>query len=185
MKKLSALIILFLLSFLPGYSQTLTPEGEIAIAPLMLAQGFAFQGKDFRTVRIAIIEQSNDKNRQNQETQQKLSGMLLIGGYEYKISVVIFDTAKIEADLFCLPENSGIITSDTEKNELPVPVGHISLSINQPDPQNLVWLGSLRLKDEKAETVSGEFELYLNDQTPKGKKSDETPIDEASTSSTK
>lgn len=168
MKKLllSFLLLVLMSSGLCG--QTINADGNVTIAPLMMAQGFAFQGKEFKTMRVAIINESNDPKAAAATKDAKLAGMLAIGGFEYKLAVVIFEDARLEADLFCKPENSGNGPQEkSKKAELPVPVGHLSLALNQPDPLNTVWLGTLRLKDEKVETVSGEFELYLNDQTPK------------------
>lgn len=174
MKKILFNTVLFVFFTACLFAQTLESSGKITIEPLLAAQGFAFQGKDFRTARLALINDAESNNSdQKSQAQQKLSGMLLIGGFEYKLEVVSFEEDSLEADLFCKPENTAGKTAKKDKNQsqLEVPVGHISIKLSQPDPGSLVWLGTLRLTDEKVESVSGTFDLYLNDITPpKGQK---------------
>jgi len=52
-----------------------------------------------------------------------------------------------------------------DKLKLPVPIGHMTLTRSQPNPGSFVQLGTLRINDEET-SLEGEFELYLNDQTP-------------------
>lgn len=177
MKKIiSGLLIMLLLAVTSFAQPGVKPEKGKGEA-VMNGLGFAFQNKDFKTVKFALMSESNASDTANassgQNDQKKLSGMLVIGGYEYVLKVTLFETVKLEADLFDTPGNAGFKSSSDqqEKEKLPVPLGHVSLTLSQPDPGSSVILGSLRLSDEKVAAVSGEFELYLNDITKK-KKSD-------------
>lgn len=148
--------------------------------PLMNGLGFAFQNKDFKTVKMALFQEetasntANTANTTEKNAQKKLSGLFVIAGYEYVLKVTMFETINLEADLF---ESSAKawVTGNSEqqkKEELPVPLGHVSLTLSQPDPTSSVITGSLRLNDEQVSSVSGEFDLYLNDITRKNKKAD-------------
>ncbi|HOI89221.1 MAG TPA: hypothetical protein PLK28_01790 [Candidatus Rifleibacterium sp.] len=140
--------------------------------------GFAFQGKDFKTVKIALFsikEKDSDgaiasegHSISQDSGNQQLKGKLVIGGYDYILRVTNYAAINIEADLFS--EDTRTSATDNGELKLPVPLGHVSLNLSEPDPGCPVITGSLRLKDEKVTSVSGEFELYLNDMTRAGKK---------------
>ena len=148
---------------------------------LISGLGFAFQGKDFKTVKLALVSEKPDKfasqtgadgqviqPQTEQQQPQQIKGKIVIGGYDYHLKVTLFEAVTVEADLFS--EDAKPATGDSDKEnlkKLPVPLGHVSLTLSEPEPGNPVILGSLRLKDEKVTTVSGEFELYLNDITKK------------------
>ncbi len=168
MKKILFQTVLFILFAASLFSQSLESSGKATIEPLLAAQGFAFQGKDFKTVRMALIENMENEGNTSDKVSEKLFGKISIGGFGYKLQVVTFEKESLTADLFCRPENSATKSekSDKTKAELEIPVGHISIKLSQPDPGSLVWLGTLRLTDEKVEAVSGTFDLYLNDITP-------------------
>jgi len=170
---LSCLLISFFLCTVSAFAQPATENNEKILAQGL---GFAFQGKDFKTVKLILISENADRNAMSpnagpdkntaQEQQPQIKGKLVIGGYPYNLKVTLFETVKIEADLFSeeFPIHSG---SDSDEKKLPMPLGHVSLTQSEPEPGNPVILGSMRLKDEKVPAISGEFELYLNDLTPR------------------
>lgn len=168
MKKIIFQAVLFAFIAASLFSQTLEPSGQVTVEPVLAAQGFAFQGKDFKTVRMALIEGMSDEENAGEKADGKLHGKISIAGFGYKLKVVTFEEESLTADLFCRPENTPAKSEkkDKARAELEIPVGHISIKLSQPDPGSLVWLGTLRLTDEKVEAVSGTFDLYLNDITP-------------------
>mgnify|MGYP003612903182 CR=1 FL=1 len=138
--------------------------------------GFAFQGKDFKTVKLALISEKSAKSSMATASgsstdavgSAQIKGRVVIGGYDYLLKVTMYEGINIEADMFSeeIHQNA---SSSGKADSLPVPIGHVSLNLSEPEPGNPVILGSLRLNDEKVTAVNGEFELYLNDITRKQK----------------
>ena len=170
---LSCLLIGIFLCTVTSFAQ---PDSENNGNILARGLGFAFQGKDFKTIKLILINENSDKSaispagvpdkNPGQEPQAQLKGKLIIGGYPYNLKVTLFETVNIEADLFS-EEFTTPAGSDSNEKKLPIPLGHVSLTLSEPEPGNPVILGSMRLKDEKVTAITGEFELYLNDITRK------------------
>jgi len=178
MKRIIFGLLLFVLfSTLALYAQDQQQEHEAILKGL----GFAFQSKEFKTIKIALASIKNKgaggamasegQNLSQEPENQQLKGKLVIGGYDYILKVTSYAAVNIEADLFS--EDTRPATADSGELKLPVPLGHVSLNLSEPDPGCPIITGSLRLKDEKVTAVSGEFELYLNDMTRVGKKKPE------------
>ncbi len=168
------LLVLFSASLLAAQ-----PDQQQEHEAILKGLGFAFQGKEFKTVKIALVSikekgantnanASEGQNLSQESGNQQMKGKLVIGGYDYILRVTSYAAVNIEADLFS--EDTRPATADSGELKLPVPLGHVSLNLSEPDPGCPVITGSLRLKDEKVTAVSGEFELYLNDMTRTGKK---------------
>lgn len=141
-------------------------------SPLVLAlQGFAFKGKDFKTVKLGIKEAGADEKaaatqkKDSAAVAGKEDGRIALAGFDYVLKIVSYEEGKLAADLFRPSDFEQPKDAKQDKLRLPVPVGHMSISRSQPNPGNFVYLGSLRLNDEETKT-EGEFELYLNDLTP-------------------
>ncbi|GEM_PF-4053967 len=133
--------------------------------PLLIAEGFAFKGKEFKVARIAVTAERSEENGK-EEKNKNVKGMFDIGGYAFKLKLVLNGDDVLEADLIEMPDPISSMEKDLEK-KLEIPVGHVSLKAQQPDPKNRVFTGDLRVNSEKAEGINGTFELYLNDHTPK------------------
>ena len=177
MKRIIFGLLLFVLFSASALSAQ--PDQQQEHEVILKGLGFAFQGKDFKTVKIALISMkgkdtntavnaSEGQNLTQGSENQQLKGKLVIGGYDYTLRVTSYAAINIEADLFS--EETRPATADGGEPKLPIPLGHVSLNLSEPDPGCPVITGSLRLKDEKVTAVSGEFELYLNDMTRAGKK---------------
>jgi hypothetical protein len=175
-KVLSVFIFLFLLVSLAGYTQTKGANFQQApteIRPLMVAQGFAFENKEFKVLKVAIsgeVAATRGKTREKgPEKFQNIKGFIEIGGFQFELKLVSRDEKMIEADLIepskdFLPSNETL--SEDSARELDIPVGHLSIKASRPDPKNVVFLGSLRVTSETAEDANGTYEVYLNDNTP-------------------
>jgi hypothetical protein len=137
-------------------------------ALILLAQGFAFKGKEFKTVKLGIKYESARKSGGDTEKGSaagKPDGHLALAGFNYALKIVTAEEGKIAADLF-RPADFEVNKDEKQKKlQLPVPIGHMSLTRSQPNPGNFVQLGTLRINDEET-AMEGEFELYLNDLTP-------------------
>lgn len=177
MKRIIFSLLLFVLFSASAISAQ--PDQQQEHEAILKGLGFAFQGKDFKTVKIALISMkgkdantaanaSEGQNLAPESGNQQLKGKLVIGGYDYILRVTSYAAINIEADLFS--EDTRPAAADSNELKLPVPLGHISLNLSEPDPGCPVITGSLRLKDEKVTAISGEFELYLNDMTRAGRK---------------
>ncbi|MEW6712530.1 MAG: hypothetical protein AB1403_22120 [Candidatus Riflebacteria bacterium] len=143
--------------------------------PLLIAEGFAFKGKEFKVARIAVTAERSEDGKE--EKNKNVKGMFEIGGYAFKLKLVMNGDDVLEADLIEMPDPISTMEKDSEK-KLEVPVGHVSLKAQQPDPKNRVFTGDLRVNSEKAEGINGTFELYLNDHTPKKMKKEEKGAEE-------
>ncbi|MBU1107672.1 MAG: hypothetical protein KKB51_13455 [Candidatus Riflebacteria bacterium] len=139
--------------------------------PRLIAEGFAFKGKDFKTIRVIVFEEKKDKKSDNSTDKEggaapdKRDGNLWLAGFEYALKIVSFEEGKLAADLFRSSDFETSKDKKEQKQSLPVPVGHIAIDRSQPNPGSVVFLGSLRLNDEETK-IDGEFDLYLNDHTP-------------------
>ncbi len=134
---------------------------------LLVAQGFAFQNKEFKVVKLMISGEESGNSSDNLKSEQKnknLKGTLEIGGFAFKVKPVVNGDDMLEADLMEPADPISSLEKGAEK-KLEVPVGHISIKAQQPDPKNRVFLGDLRINSEKAEGIKGTFELFLNDHT--------------------
>lgn len=178
MKKIISGLFIMLLVAAASFAQPDFKFDKNRGEALMNGLGFAFQNKEFKTVKFALVQQQTASDTASagkssgDNAQKQLAGFIVVGGYEYVLKVTLFETVKLEADLFATPGNAGFSDAGEQqsKEKLPMPLGHVSLTISQPEPGNSVFLGSLRLNDEKVTTVTGEFELFLNDVTGKKKK---------------
>jgi len=171
MRKILFQVILFAFIATSLFAQTADRPEKPTSGTLLLAQGFAFQDKEFKTIFLAIINDQKSKQiskKTDAENDQQLTGKLAIGGFAYKLQIVTSEKDSYTADLFCRPEDSPMSSDKAAKTstELEAPVGHISIKLNQPNPGTFVWLGTLRLTDEKVESVSGTFDIYMHDITP-------------------
>lgn len=145
----------------------MNPAEENERVPLLVAQGFAFQNKEFKVVKLMISGEESENSSDNLKSEQKnknLKGTLEIGGFAFKVKPVVNGDDLLEADLMELADPISSLEKGAEK-KLEVPVGHISIKAQQPDPKNRVFLGDLRINSEKAEGIKGTFELFLNDHT--------------------
>ncbi len=148
------------------------PENNLQM--LISGLGFAFQGKEFKTVKLALLSETSDINSVATASgssiyasgSAQIKGRIVIGGYDYHLKVTMYEGINIEADMFS-EEVRPTASSSDKANSLPVPIGHVSLNLSEPEPGNPVILGSLRLNDEKVTAVNGEFEIFLNDITRK------------------
>lgn len=170
---ISLLFVLVFSSFLEAAGQMATPEETEAVV-LLAAQGFAFQNKEFKVVKLMITGEESEDSSENLKSDQKnknknLKGTLEIGGFAFKVKPVVNGDDMLEADLIELADPISSLEKGAEK-KLEVPVGHISIKAQQPDPKNRVFLGDLRINSEKAEGIKGTFELFLNDHTPRMRK---------------
>lgn len=136
---------------------------------VLVAQGFAFQGKEFKTVKLGIKYAAAGKSdSSNGKTSASAAGnpdgWVALGGFEYALKIVAFEDGKVAADLFRPADFESNQDKKQDRLRLPVPVGHMSINRSQPSPGNMVYLGTLRLNDEET-SIDGEFELYLNDHS--------------------
>ncbi len=134
----------------------------------LFAQGFAFKGKEFKTVKLGIEYESGSKKGSDDGKGNSASqpdGYLGLAGYQYALKIVTAEEGKIAADLFRMADFEISKDEKQDKLKLPVPIGHMTLTRSQPNPGSFVQLGTLRINDEET-SLEGEFELYLNDQTP-------------------
>jgi hypothetical protein len=145
-------------------------EAESERVPMLIANGFAFQSKEFKVVKLVITGEKGEAEsavaKDNGKTGAKnLKGIFEIGGFLFKLKPVVNGDDVLEADLIERADPISTMEKDSEK-KLDVPVGHVSIKAQQPDPKNRVFIGDLRINSEKAEGIKGTFELYLNDHTP-------------------
>lgn len=163
-----ALILVMVLS-LPAFADAASKGAEDDVT-ILAAQGFAFQGKEFKTVKLGIAYAAVGKSgSSNGKTSASVAGhpdgSIIFAGFEYALKIVAFEDGKVAADLFREADFEVSKNKKQDKLRLPVPVGHMSISRSQPSPGSMVYLGTLRLNDEET-SIDGEFELYLNDQSP-------------------
>lgn len=172
MQRILILGLLFL-SFSIAFSvaaQQPADQDEAERVPMLIANGFAFQNKEFKVVKLVITGEKGDSEsaaaKDNGKTGAKsLKGIFEIGGFLFKLKPVVNGDDVLEADLIERADPISSMEKDSEK-KLDVPVGHVSIKAQQPDPKNRVFIGDLRISSEKAEGIKGTFELYLNDHTP-------------------
>ncbi|PKL43003.1 MAG: hypothetical protein CVV41_11400 [Candidatus Riflebacteria bacterium HGW-Riflebacteria-1] len=142
-------------------------KSNSALSLDLALQGFAFQGKEFKTVMLNIKkedagkESANAPDKDSGATAGKEDGRIALDGFAYTLKVVSSEGAKLALDLFRTSDFAQPKDAGQDKLRLPVPVGHMSISRNQPNAGSIVYLGSLRLNDEETK-VEGEFDLYLN-----------------------
>lgn len=168
MKRFLLLCSVFLLCF-AGMIEAQPTEGDFQVTvrlPLLLADGFGFQGKEYKVVKLAVTGEFKEKEQNENAKPTKLGGILEIAGFAFKIKPVLTGEDNLEADLMELSDPISDMEQEGGK-KLDVPVGHISIKAHNPDPKNRVYVGDLRISSEKAEGIKGTFELYLNDHTPK------------------
>ena len=177
MRKLLFLALLMTVSvFAAAYAGPDCPPGDFdGEPPALAAQGFAFKGKDFKTIKVIVFKEGGEKTDQGASKEgaskdggaaaDKRDGNLFLAGFAYALKIVTFEEGKLAADLFRPSDFEASKDEKEQKLRLPVPVGHIAINRSQPDPGSVVYLGSLRLNDEETKN-EGEFELYLNDHTP-------------------
>lgn len=135
-------------------------------ALFLYAQGFAFKGKDFETVKLGIEYESDSKNDSKGDKAAKVphpDGQIAIGDFNYAIKIVMLERGKISADLFSMSDFDVKKDEKPDKLKLPMPIGHMSLK--KSDRNQPILLGTLRINDEET-AMQGEFDLYLNDLTP-------------------
>jgi len=172
MQRILILGLLFLSFSIVGSVAAQQPadQDETERVPMLVANGFAFQNKEFKVVKLVITgEKSESETDTAKDTDKKsaknLKGIFEIGGFLFKLKPVVNGDDVLEADLIERADPISTMEKDSEK-KLEVPVGHVSIKAQQPDPKNRVFIGDLRINSEKAEGIKGTFELYLNDHTP-------------------
>ncbi|PKL51290.1 MAG: hypothetical protein CVV42_00125 [Candidatus Riflebacteria bacterium HGW-Riflebacteria-2] len=172
-------IVLVITAFLPAFAESgcgsagCQDAADSQLAParadvlILSAQGFAFKGKEFKTVRIGIKYDSGSKQGSDSgkgAVAAHPDGYLGLAGFKYALKIVTAEEGKIAADLFRMSDFEIRKDEKQDKLKLPVPIGHLTLTRSQPNPGSFVQLGTLRINDEET-SLEGEFELYLNDLT--------------------
>jgi len=176
------LVVLVAIGFVPAFAESGCgsagcqdgPAAQVGAAKddtiVLFAQGFAFKGKEFKTVKLGIKYKSGSKKGSGDDKAVSASqpdGHLGLAGFKYALKIVTAEEGKIAADLFRMSDFEISKDEKQDKLKLPVPIGHMTLTRNQPNPGSFVQLGTLRINDEET-SMEGEFELYLNDLTPQG-----------------
>ncbi len=181
MRKLAFLVlILAAVTLVPAFagsgcgSDDCQASADSQIAPaknemlILFAQGFAFKGKEFKTVKVGIkYDAARNKGSDGEKgaAAKHPDGHIALAGFNYALKIVTAEEGKIAADLFRPSDFEVSKDEKQDKMKLPVPIGHMTLTRSQPNPGSFVQLGTLRLNDEET-SMEGEFELYLNDLTP-------------------
>lgn len=165
MRKQIFFLVIFILICSISVVSAETKDKETIRVPALKSQGFGFQEKEFKVVKVLITGEKDAKS-ESDEKLKNLQGFCEIGGFGFILKLVTNSKDAIEADLMELPDPISSMTEKDGEKELEVPIGHISLTASKPDPKNRVFTGKLRIISEKAEGIKGEFDIYLNDNTP-------------------
>jgi hypothetical protein len=168
MKKFVSVLFIFSLLFCSNIivaEENFQPT-TITRKPLILSKGFAFKGKAFQVASVKVFEVSL-KNLKTNKTDGKprIIGHLELAADRHMLKVISPNPKNFEAD----------IVRPSEKDDLNVPIGHISLKASQPDPKNSVLTGELRIIIEGDKELSGEFKVYLNLKNPDPEENDKEP----------
>ena len=155
MKKLVSILFIFSLLFCSNIfaeEESFQPT-VITRKPLILSKGFAFKGKEFQVISVKVFEVSLKNLKTNKtDGSPRIAGHVELAAQRHMLKVISPNPKNFEAD----------IVKPSEKADLNVPIGHISLKASQPDPKNSVLTGDLRILIEDDKELSGEYKVYLN-----------------------
>jgi len=169
MKRFLASVILFMVFAVvfpgfPALGETTIPSVDQQEIPYFKSIGFSFKAKDFVVTELNIdkIIQVNLQTKQAIDGAVVFKAKLIFSDQTFPVKIIKPELTEFEADIMEITTKA----ADGKASE-PLPIGHISFKLSQPDKLHSVAVGKLNIKIEN-EKLSGEYELYLNElQIPK------------------